>query len=221
MNTTSKSLNLKPLGIIIGALCIFFALYLSFALFLYLNDVLGHALIPVINVSWIYYIGYFGIIPNILILIWFFMMKGHLNNGARVPAIIGLIIGIILFIIENCIYFYCLAKGAWEIFYSNTLYTVFVDFWDLVNLTLIGIAFTIMSQQFDKSLRVWTMIVGIAYLLNMVALLYLDVYNLLLVRFFYDGYMLNIITIILRVTALLVNITLAIFFFKFSLKEEK
>lgn len=222
--------SLKPLGIIIAAFNIVLALYsLLIFLALCLNNTLDGVLPKNLTIG-----GAFPIISNIidiiqvlatvLLLIWFILVKGHINNGARVVAIIGLSI-LIAFDIFATITNICFSlEERGEILFSNVYYIVINTFFTYANLILIGVAFIVMGRQLGKGAGSWAMANGIVRLIQLLVSIINTASNFILTSRVPIQRLISIhqfnYTLSIGLT-LVYYITIIIFFFKFSLKEDK
>jgi len=218
--------NLKPLGIIIAAFYIVLALYSLVLLAFFLGSLLGGVfpeslsigkIVPsVFDILWT--------ITSVMLMIWFVLMKGHINNGARVVAIIGLSLLIVLDIFATITNICFTPEERGTILYSNELYTDINTFFSFANMILIGVAFIVMSRRFGKGICSWAMANGIIRLIQALVFTIIIASNYILPplvpyeRLISVHQFNNALT---RVLLLANYITIIIFFFKFSLKEDE
>lgn len=211
--------SLKTLGIIIAVFNIVLALYSLFNQTLYLIGEtlpIGKFIINVFNILWI--------ITSVMLLIWFLLMKGHINNGARILAIIGLfiLIGLDFFATFTDIYF--TPEEKWRYLYSNEFYNVINIAFSFINMILIGVAFVVMSHQLGKGTGSWAMANGIIRLIQALAFILANASSYIIPRFVSYEHLSSTHQLIYtpyRVLILVNYITFIVFFFMFSLKEDK
>ena len=166
MNTlTSKKRNLQPLTIVIGLLCIALAVWYLFQTVLFIeskNIELKRDLIGVFSLIRKAF-GYLSIVLNLLLLIWFIIMRNRLSKGILVTSVIGLLMILVISFLNRVVNHFSLIEGD-----GRTIYMYFTSAIGLVYNILIGAAFILMNRQFNDKLGKWALVIGILYVIGLV-----------------------------------------------------
>ena len=171
--STSFTNRFRPLEIVIGAMCAIWTIWCLFITILFFDST-GPFLSNYMELDGIFGdiiralmkgFTYASHIVNPLLLLWFILKRKELCKRAATLAIIGLTIMIGLDLINVIVNYAYPLDAQSGITQARTVFSIVFAFIDWVALLLIGIAFIIMSRQFDKKVGIWAIIVGVMLLI--------------------------------------------------------